>query len=255
MAYDGYRGHPPQQPDPYQSQYSAYEHDDYPDPRNYASANYNPSQYSSQQPPLSPRSRASSNPRSDTSQQPVYDAVNNAFEKSDAASQVDPALIAQITEQVRRQVINDLKAGGIPIQQQPQQPYVTRSPTVSTTASFPSRNVYTPPSPTRHDFSSNGSDSPDRPHAEPVFSPSEDLPTPKYRDDKPTLTQGAYNESSRARPAPSTRIVSDPEATTLEKIWQPLFDSEGQPTHRLGQFLRGLAIHIVCRVITHTYQQ
>lgn len=36
----------------------------------------------------------------------------------------------------------------------------------------------------------------------------------------------------------------DTEATTLEKIWQPLFDN-GNPTMRLGQFLRGLAIHLI----------
>ena len=41
---------------------------------------------------------------------------------------------------------------------------------------------------------------------------------------------------------PSTGV--DAEATTLEKIWQPLFDN-GNPTMRLGQFLRGLAIHLI----------
>ena len=41
---------------------------------------------------------------------------------------------------------------------------------------------------------------------------------------------------------PSTGV--DLEATTLEKIWQPLFDN-GNPTMRLGQFLRGLAIHLI----------
>lgn len=39
-------------------------------------------------------------------------------------------------------------------------------------------------------------------------------------------------------------IGGDKEATTLEKIWQPLFDN-GNPTVRLGQFLRGLAIHLI----------
>jgi hypothetical protein len=34
------------------------------------------------------------------------------------------------------------------------------------------------------------------------------------------------------------------EVTTLERIWQPLFDN-GIPTARLGQFLRGIAIHII----------
>lgn len=34
------------------------------------------------------------------------------------------------------------------------------------------------------------------------------------------------------------------EVTTLERIWQPLFDN-GVPTARLGQFLRGIALHII----------
>lgn len=38
--------------------------------------------------------------------------------------------------------------------------------------------------------------------------------------------------------------ASQDEVTTLERIWQPLFDN-GAPTVRLSQFLRGIAIHIV----------
>ncbi|KAK3070590.1 hypothetical protein LTR53_010196, partial [Teratosphaeriaceae sp. CCFEE 6253] len=47
---------------------------------------------------------------------------------------------------------------------------------------------------------------------------------------------------SRVRPA---RVPSDvPETTSVEKAWQPLFD-HGHPTARLGQFLHGLAIHLI----------
>ncbi|KAK5175179.1 uncharacterized protein LTR77_000316 [Saxophila tyrrhenica] len=46
---------------------------------------------------------------------------------------------------------------------------------------------------------------------------------------------------SRARPV---RLPSDIEETPLEKFWQPLFEN-GNPTMRLGQFLRGLAMHII----------
>ncbi|KAK3675028.1 hypothetical protein LTR78_004961 [Recurvomyces mirabilis] len=47
---------------------------------------------------------------------------------------------------------------------------------------------------------------------------------------------------SRARPP---RIPSDvAEITTLEKIWRPLFE-DGNPTQRLGELLRGLALHLV----------
>jgi hypothetical protein len=34
------------------------------------------------------------------------------------------------------------------------------------------------------------------------------------------------------------------EMTTLERIWGKLFE-DGKPTKRLGQFLRGIAMHLV----------
>ncbi|KAF3048076.1 hypothetical protein E8E12_009974 [Didymella heteroderae] len=33
--------------------------------------------------------------------------------------------------------------------------------------------------------------------------------------------------------------------TPIEKMWQRLFDSDGQPLPRLGEFLRGLAMHLI----------
>ena len=59
-------------------------------------------------------------------------------------------------------------------------------------------------------------------------------------------SERSYDGPSRSRPRPM-RVPStgvDEEATTLEKIWQPLFDN-GNPTMRLSQFLRGLAIHLI----------
>ncbi|KAK4508493.1 hypothetical protein PRZ48_002232 [Zasmidium cellare] len=56
----------------------------------------------------------------------------------------------------------------------------------------------------------------------------------------------SYFESSRTRSRPDVvdEEDTDEEATTLEKIWQPLFDN-GNPTVRLSQFLRGIAKHII----------
>ncbi|CAD0018179.1 unnamed protein product [Aureobasidium pullulans] len=173
---------------------------------------------------------------------PVDDAVNHAFERSDAASQVDPTLVAQITEQV----INTLKASGIgQQQQQPPQPpppharsAQSRSPAESA-ASLPGR--YTPPSPTR-DNASHRSLSP-----EPAMFDSDpynvnyDLPRPNRSsgDASPVHPQ----EANKPRPK-QVRVPSVIEETVLEKAWQPLFQS-GQPTARLSQFLRGLALHII----------
>lgn len=38
--------------------------------------------------------------------------------------------------------------------------------------------------------------------------------------------------------------VSTEDMTTLEKIWGKMFE-DGQPTPRLGQLLRGIAVHLV----------
>jgi hypothetical protein len=42
----------------------------------------------------------------------------------------------------------------------------------------------------------------------------------------------------------SERISTFGEMTTLERIWGKLFE-DGKPTPRLGQLLRGIAVHLV----------
>jgi hypothetical protein len=52
----------------------------------------------------------------------------------------------------------------------------------------------------------------------------------------------------RSRPVPAPRVLTDKEETVVEKQWGVLFEREergGAPTRRLGQFLRGLAHHLV----------
>ena len=46
-------------------------------------------------------------------QQPLKSAIGHAFEKSDAARVVDPDLIAQITEQVKKSVLDEIKSSGM----------------------------------------------------------------------------------------------------------------------------------------------
>ncbi|KAL9115118.1 MAG: hypothetical protein Q9227_000912 [Pyrenula ochraceoflavens] len=60
------------------------------------------------------------------------------------------------------------------------------------------------------------------------------------------------NESSRerrasegSRPRGPTRLGTGDGETTVEKIWGQLFDENGNPTMRLGSFLRGIAVHII----------
>ncbi|KAI5229079.1 hypothetical protein E4T41_03653 [Aureobasidium subglaciale] len=191
-----------------------------------------------------PRPRGNSNavrPSSNCQQPPPVDnAVNHAFERSDAAGQLDPAIVAQITQQV----IDSLQANGIG-QQQQQQPYFP--PHVRSTRSrSPAESVasltrpYTPPSPTR-DTGSYGSSSSETPmFAADPYNNSHDFSRP---DKSSSDASPVRTEAIRSRPQ-QTRMPSTFEETVLEKAWQPLFVS-GQPTLRLGQFLRGLALHII----------
>ncbi|KAG9715982.1 hypothetical protein KCU86_g20409, partial [Aureobasidium melanogenum] len=95
------------------------------------------------------RSRGNSNAvrPNNTYQQspPVDNVINHVCERSDTAAQLDPVLVAQITEQV----INNLKASGIGQQQQPPLSTRTRSAhsrsPADSAGSF--NRPYTPPSP------------------------------------------------------------------------------------------------------------
>jgi len=57
------------------------------------------------------------------------------------------------------------------------------------------------------------------------------------------------NNGNSSTPRCPSRLSTSDEATTLENIWGSLFDEDDQPTARLGQLLRGLAMHIV-RVVS-----
>jgi hypothetical protein len=242
-AFDNYRG-PPDHKSQYQN--SAYDSANY-DSRQYQSSTYHqPSNY--QESPR-PRSRASSSAPSDgqPGQQPLNCAVNHAFDKSDAARTVDPELIAQITAEVKRSLLDDIKLNGVgaTVQPQPHAPpphYVPHSPT-STSASFPSRNVYTPPSPRHPDFASQGSTSPDPLAHDPLFDGADDTPTPRVERSTPDSVP--FEGTRRPRPAPAPTMAAEADFSPIEKKWQRLFEPQGQPTPRLGQFLRGLAIHLV----------
>jgi len=229
-----------------------------PDSSSYDSRSYHPSSYhhdSHYRDPQRPSSRSSSKPTHDgfstSPQQPLHNALNNAFDKSDSASKVDPHLIAQITAEVKKSVLDEIKMGlGVtaqPAQSAPPQPYPPTSPGSAT--SMPSRNVYTPPSPRRPDLPSHSSASPDPLACDPLFDGASDTPTPKHDDSAPA---DVPHEKTSSRPAPPFRMSTDG-FTPIEKMWQHLFDPQGQPTPRLGQFLRGLAVHLVGDA-THTSQ-
>ncbi|OJD35948.1 uncharacterized protein BKCO1_1400033 [Diplodia corticola] len=225
------------------------------------------SSYSAPPPRRTSRSSSADGSQSSQQGQPVYEAVNSAFDKSNAASQLDRDLVAQITEEVRKQVLDTLKSSGqlSSSQSKPREKKVVlpESSTTSVAGSCPPR-VYTPPSPTRHDsiHSTNSSNSPEPPAQDPYFKSDareREGPTPQFGGTRATSSitsdhgsqYGATQHSNTSATAqypprpPVQRHFTDVEETAIEKTWRPLFDADGQPTPRLSQFLRGLALHLM----------
>ncbi|KAL5321648.1 hypothetical protein ACEPPN_009608 [Leptodophora sp. 'Broadleaf-Isolate-01'] len=172
---------------------------------------------------------------------------------------VSPELIAAITEKVKREVFEQLKQTGsveIPSQGPPMQ----REPSdkSSSTSSPPptARRVYTPPSPTqtgRQTYAQSyvpPSMDPMRSHpGSPLEGPvggnrfADRGPPPPSSPDKPSGVRFS-DRSAAARPT-GNRTYSTTELSTIDQKWGRLFESDGKPTQRLGQFLRGLANYII----------
>ena len=244
MAYDSYRN-PAEQAPPYY---------DYPDSRSQYANPYTPAEA------LKPKSRQSSRDRGEgrateysrftQPHQPINEAVNGASvdKAADPTAGMDPELIAHITETVIKQLRTTSLDAGTPVQAThqtypppppPQQP-APQSPTM------PTRNVYTPPSPPKYsDYPSTTS--PPLASAIPQASPPSP-PEPsnsQFDPRRPPSRSSMTSEPTNVRPKGPTRLSTSKEETTLEKIWGQLFDEEGHPTPRLGQLLRGLAVHLV----------
>lgn len=194
--------------------------------------------------PVKGRSRASSSVASGEGQQPIQHAIGNAFDRSDAARVVDPSLIAQITAEVKRSVLQDIKSGVLDQLGQPGPGPVPaqQHPPPKAPGSVPPRDVYTPPSPNaefanRHFASVESVDEYDD------LTPDihDDTPTPRFERSAPIDIPP--HEQASVRPT-APRLATD-DYTPIEKMWQRLFSPDGQPLPRLGQFLRGLALHLV----------
>jgi hypothetical protein len=218
------------------------------------------------------RDRSTSNARQTF---PTRDRMTSSPDHPEPAgydtSTVSPELIAVITERVKREVVEHLnRTGNIddtpkatpqapptappqahpPASQTPQAPPLQRQPSnkSSSTSSPPPETrrtkVYTPPSPTTQSQTPRPTNivppteqarepSREPPMRSPPSSPLEKPSGVRFSDRRPT-----------ARPSPG-RTFSTMELSTIDQKWGRLFDNEGRPTQRLGQFLRGLANHIV----------
>lgn len=178
---------------------------------------------------------------------PLYDAINVAVRDTDARNLVDPGLVAQITREVTKNVLDAFAASKATM---PTPAHQAHQPTpIDTrrsespedlTRSFSPRQM-TPPSPGRYDVGSQHSSSPERATSETSYA-STDMPRRSRRRESDASLSRDGDTPMRPRPVRAPTTIH--ETTILEKIWEPLFNN-GRPTARLGQFLRGLAIHLI----------
>ncbi|KAE9375394.1 hypothetical protein N431DRAFT_555828 [Stipitochalara longipes BDJ] len=154
-------------------------------------------------------------PTQKRSSPPINDEMASAADRDELRAHpgVTPELIAEITERVKKEVVEHLS----------KQTASEVSNKSSSTSSPPP--THTPPSPTQF---SKPAYAPPPPMASPPSSPL-DKPSVRFSDRRPGVA----------------RTYSTAELSTIDQKWGRLFDSEGTPTKRLGQFLRGLANHII----------
>ncbi|EEA26544.1 hypothetical protein TMatcc_005176 [Talaromyces marneffei ATCC 18224] len=178
----------------------------------------------------------------------IASTVNNPVNNNNP-NFLSPELISQVTATV----IQQLKAYGLDGSQgqqlQPQQPPPPPPLQQQQPPPSPHQAQSVPPAP----FS-----------APPAPEPAYYNPQPAYRDAPPAETRGRgtipvppERRETQTRVSPDKRPgtglesrntvpgrASTENMTTLEKIWGKMFH-DGQPTPRLGQLLRGIAVHLI----------
>lgn len=203
-------------------------------------------------PPQVPNMEAYPEPPHQQSTGYLNDAVSSAINDANSSAYISPEVLSQITATVIQQLkasgLDNLQASGSgvpPSRSQSQQPPYTA-------AEYPPRPHSTSPptasqgSGSAPDALANSYENP-RSYTGPSGYASENRPYSKPSSD--TFARRHDSMSSQGsqkveRPKPPSRDATVVEMTTLEKIWGKLFE-DGKPTKRLGQFLRGIAMHLV----------
>ncbi|RFU26035.1 hypothetical protein B7463_g10305, partial [Scytalidium lignicola] len=139
---------------------------------------------------------------------------------------VTAELIAEITEKVKREIFETLKKTGSVDE-------ALKSPPLQRTLSNKSSSTSSPP-PTSHR----------------VYTPPSPAQTPKQTS--PTMESARLQPTSPSEKPPgvrfSNRELPRPAMSAVDQKWGRLFDSDGNHTPRLGQFVRGLANHLVWKL-------
>lgn len=188
----------------------------------------------------------------------INEAVTSAFGQANPSSYLPPEVLSQITATVIQQLketgLENLQHDQHQPMQPPPRPPKQWNPTPSPynePASSPSpsnmAHSYPPPPP----MNMGGPDATEYPPPPPASAyPSSPRaytrpsPVPSERRESPASHVSDQSQRTDPRPRAPPRDVTVTELSTLEKIWGKLF-ADGKPTERLGQFLRGIAVHLI----------
>ena len=180
--------------------------------------------------------------------QPINDAVTSAFSTTENTSAISAELLNAITANVIQQLQASNMAPPQPQQAQSTNSAMAASPSTTGSPPVEHRKVYTPPSPYR------ASEEAAQTVSSPTRSQAKTLPT--YAQNVPPLDQRSTSPLSQAedsdaredrpsRPRGPKRLSTSADPSILERIWGTLFNEQGTATKRLGQFLRGIAVHLI----------
>lgn len=272
MAYDGYRS----TPNPYQTgNMTSDPTDPYGPPHPPYPSRHENDYLNMPQPQMPQPASATSNmdqpypepPRPEsTNSGHLNDAISSAVHSNESSAYLSPDVLQQITATV----IQQLKASGLENSNLPgsgsgsgQPPARSQSlqPPYSAADLAPRPHSESPPIASQRSGSV--------PFVDPM-SKSYDthpyVPPSAYSNDPRSRTQQSPESFSRRRESMSSQGSQAPrpkgperdttvmEMTTLERIWGKLFE-DGKPTKRLGQFLRGIAMHLVCHKHDFIYKK
>ncbi|PYH44869.1 uncharacterized protein BP01DRAFT_357218 [Aspergillus saccharolyticus JOP 1030-1] len=233
-------------------------------------AQYGPDQSNIAQPQVPPRPSSPgnyyNNPSYDPNawqqpqQQPpagrINEAVNSAFRQAETPAYLSPDVVSQITATV----IQQLKATGLDGLHSEQQPPASSPqwappPPQSTgptygEPTYPTAAPQAAPPPPPPKVGPDHSDYPTpvppagRPVSPHLYPGASSGPSTDRRGSPASQVSDHNHTVDSSRPKPPSRDVTVTEMTTLEKIWGKLF-VKGKPTERLGQLLRGVAVHLI----------
>jgi len=183
---------------------------------------------------------------------PIVIARTSVCARNGASSHIPPELITQITQSV----IKQLQTGGLdaepPLRPSQNSFLLPPHPLPQPIPQSPSNAPGTPPTMPYRVY-----DPPSLYH--PIVYPSHTSPQSELRclggeqktthftrrrSSPPSSQSSETSERYYTSPKGPSRLSTEEGIITLERIWGPLFD-EGRPTLKLGQLLRGLAVHII----------